>query len=1040
MPKFTKEQQSAIEKEGTNIIVSAGAGSGKTAVLTERVLRKLKQKIDIDKLLVLTFTKAAAEEMKERIKNKIKDIKELTSQLDKIDSAYITTFDSYSLSIVKKYHYLLNITPNVKICEDALIKLKKKEFIDDIFNELYQKEDEYFLNLINDFCVKDDEIIKNNILSIYNKISMKYDKKEYLKNYLNNNFNNEKIEENILLYEKLLQDKIKNIKSLLQDISYYVENDYYIKLEQVLNKLLNSNNYDEINLSLPDKLPQLPRNSEEIVKNSKNKISELIKEIKELCIYENKNSIRESLLSTKEYTTSIVDILIKLDDKLETYKKENDLFEFIDISHLAIKVVSEYDEVREEIKNNFNEILVDEYQDTNDLQELFISYISNNNVYMVGDIKQSIYRFRNANPNNFKNKYDDYSQNKNGIKIDLNKNFRSRREVLDNINYIFDKVMDNYLGEAEYNKSHRMVFGNTSYEEEGKTNQSNNMEFLNYSYDKDSLYKKEEIEAFIIANDILNKINNKYQIFDKDKQVLRNITYSDFVILMDRSTDFDLYKKIFEYLNIPLTIYKDNEINSSIDMLVISNILKLITKIKNKEFDQEFKYSYTSVARSFLFNLDDEEIFEHITNNTYKESIIYKKILKIIDFISYNTPSNIIDYILKEFNYYNKLLTITDIANSIDRIDYIKTLAKNISQVGYTIYDLSNIIDEILKENLKLTTPVITNDNNSCKIMTIHKSKGLEYHICYFPGLYKKFNILDLNDLFLYDNTYGIITPYYKEGIGKTITKTLLKDKYLKDEISEKIRLFYVSLTRCKEKIIFISSFGEEKTINYKENKVVDDIERLKYRSFQNILDSIEEELLPYIKNINLEDLSLTKDYNLNKKNNYINKINIIDNKIIIKEVTTSFQKEENNNYSKKTNELLTEEKIKNMEYGTKMHYYLQLLNLKTKDVSYIKDNKIKSLLNDFLSLDIFKNIEEANIYKEYEFLYEENNIINHGIIDLLIEYKDKVIIIDYKLSNIEDEAYKKQLDGYKDYIKEKLKKDTIIYLYSINKNILKKL
>lgn len=1041
MPKFTKEQQEAIDKEGTNIIVSAGAGSGKTAVLTERVIRKLKQKVSIDKLLVLTFTKAAAQEMKDRIKKKIKNFPELEGELDKIDSAYITTFDSFSLSIVKKYHYLLNITPNVKICESCIIEVKKKQLLNEIFDALYEKEDKCFLELINNFCVKDDEVIKTNLLNIYNKIDMRYDKVDYLENYVDRNFNEEKINNDIIRFEEMLKEKIGNIKTLLEDISYYVDGDYYDALKEQLAKMLEANTYNEIKLSFPDKsLKSLPKGSDERVKKEKDKIAKIIKEIKELCIYETRDEIKEIILSTKENIKTIVRVLLQLNHQLSLYKEEYDLFEFIDIARLAIKVVQENVEIRNELKSFFNEILVDEYQDTNDLQETFISLISNNNVYMVGDIKQSIYRFRNANPLIFKNKYDNYAKKNGGIKIDLNKNFRSRREVLENINYIFDQVMDDFLGGAAYQESHRMIFGNTTYEETGNTNQNNNLEIYNYNYDKDSPYTKEEIEIFTIAKDIKTKIENHYKIFDKDNQIIRDITYNDFVILMDRTTNFELYKKIFEYLNIPLTIYKDNEVTQSTDILVISNLLKLLQKIKNKEFDQDFKYSFTSITRSFLYNLEDELIFDYITNNTYKETELYQKLSLILEKIPYLNPTQIINLLLEEFDYYNKLLTITGVENRVEIVDYIKNLTKNISSIGYTIYDLSEIIEEVLKQGLKLSTPNLENNNNSCKIMTIHKSKGLEYHICYFSGLYKKFNISDLKDLFLYDNTYGIITPYFKEGIGTTIYKLLLKDKYVQEEISEKIRLFYVSLTRCKEKMIFINCFNEEEETIYKENNIVNDMDRLKYRSFKDILDSIESSLLIFKKDININTLHLTKNYNLTKNNQYLNKIEKTKDTLKIKLNNTVFSNAVNTSFSKKTNTLLDINKINNMKFGEKMHYYLEVLDLKSRDLSYIKEKEIKEKINTFLNLDILKDVNEANIYKEYEFIYKEKNTTYHGIIDLLIEYEKKVIIIDYKLSNIEDNTYKEQLNGYKKYIESKLHKKTYIYLYSINKNQLKEL
>ncbi|UKI28027.1 MAG: UvrD-helicase domain-containing protein [Bacilli bacterium] len=174
------------------------------------------------------------------------------------------------------------------------------------------------------------------------------------------------------------------------------------------------------------------------------------------------------------------------------------------MANLAIKLVKENSQIREEIKNNLNEILIDEYQDTNDVQEEFISYISNNNVYMVGDIKQSIYRFRNANPYIFKNKYDMYSSHNNGMKIDLNKNFRSREEVINNINLMFNHIMDDYLGGASYQKEHQMIYGNLMYQGNGDNKENNNFEIYNYL--NDTNYKKTmRSRPFVIADDINNK-------------------------------------------------------------------------------------------------------------------------------------------------------------------------------------------------------------------------------------------------------------------------------------------------------------------------------------------------------------------------------------------------------------------------------------------------------------------------------------------------------------------------------------------------------
>ena len=225
MPSWTKEQELAIYEKGKNIIVSAGAGSGKTAVLSERVLEKLKSGIHINELLILTFTKAAAAEMKERIRKKIKKVYELKDELNLIDASYITTFDSFGMSIVKKYHYLLNVKKDLSIIESSVIDIKKKEILDNIFDNYYEKEDENFLELINTFCVKDDINIRKNILSINNKLDLRIDKIEYLENYIDNNYTKEKINSYIEDYEKLLLNKINLLKSNIENLSLYIDSD-----------------------------------------------------------------------------------------------------------------------------------------------------------------------------------------------------------------------------------------------------------------------------------------------------------------------------------------------------------------------------------------------------------------------------------------------------------------------------------------------------------------------------------------------------------------------------------------------------------------------------------------------------------------------------------------------------------------------------------------------------------------------------------------------------------------------------------------------
>ncbi len=1031
MPNWTKEQLDAINLDGKNIIVSAGAGSGKTAVLTERVIRKLKDGVGIDKLLILTFTNLAAGEMKVRIRKEIKKNPDLSDDLKKIDSSFITTFDSFSLSLVKKYHYLLNVKRNVNIIESNLLKIKTNEYLDEIMEEEYLEKQDDFTRLINDFCIKDDKEIKSTILAINDSLNMKYNKEEYLDSYINKYYSSEFINENIQKYLNILKSVIHEINLNLTKISNEIDSDYYHKLSDIILPIINSSSYEEIkNSVIFDKLPILPRGSSEEAKNYKETINECIKNLRLLTKYSDINELSNTIMLTKPYIEAIIRIIKKLDERINSYKFENDLYDFVDICKMAIKIVKDNENIREEIKNSFNEIMVDEYQDTSDLQEEFISLISNNNVYVVGDIKQSIYRFRNANPDIFRNKYNLYANGINGEKIDLLKNFRSRGEVLDNINLIFNFVMNELIGGAEYTESHQMVQGNISYLNEGNNHENNNLEIYSYEYDKELGFSKEEIEAFIIANDIINKVNNHYQVFDKDLAKLRDVTYSDFSILIDRSTSFNLFKKVFLYKQIPLSIYKDEYLNNSSLFLVIRNIFKLINLVYENKHNKEMEYTYLSIGRSFLCNYSDDELFSVIMNNDYEKTDIFIKINKIINNISSKSISMILDEIIEEFDIYNNIRKIPDIENNYVKLEYLYSLSDNLNKTGYSFKDFDVYLEDIMNSESDIRFSVNKEEGQSAKIMTIHASKGLEFPICYFPGLYKSFNDQDIKSRIIFNNILGIITPFYDEGMDNTFYRELFKNNYYQDEISEKIRLFYVALTRVKEKIIFVMP-NEEFSEEYDENIVSDNV-RMKYRSFSDIINSIKSKLLEYFINVDINSLNITKDYNLINSHNLFNGINKTNNKIeIIDYPKYSFIVKEESHFSKSSSKLFTKEEKDKMDFGTKMHYYLETLDLHNPDLSDI-DSPYKEKIESFLNIDLLNNIKLAKVYQEYEFIEENDEEEKHGVIDLMLEYDDYIDIIDYKLKNIDDEAYSKQLNGYKNYIESITSKKVNIYLYSI--------
>lgn len=1023
---WTNEQKEAIYTEGTNIIVSAGAGSGKTAVLTERVLEKVKKGISVDNLLILTFTKMAAKEMKERIGDKLKK-EGLTSELAKLDTADITTFDAYALSVVKKYHYYLNVSKDINIIDGSVITLYKRKILKDIFEELYEENNHEFIDFIQEYCIKDDKDIFEFILNINSKLDLKTNKREYLDNYINIVYDEVKIDNDIDNYIKVILKLISNINDYLE---YIDDDDYLAKLYDVISPLLSAKSYDDIKSNISIKLPIL-RGASDITREYRDKIKSTIDEIKKLTTYDSYDDIKRGILSTKGNAKVIIDIIKKLDDITYNYKVKYNSYEYSDISALAIKLVRDNKEIREEIKNNLNEILIDEYQDTNDVQEEFISYISNNNVYMVGDIKQSIYRFRNANPYIFKNKYDTYSNNIGGIKIDLNKNFRSREEVINNINLLFDRIMDNDIGGADYSLSHRMIYGNLMYKGDGDNKEDNN--FSVYNYLNDTTFKNNEVEAFIIADDIKNKINSGYRAFGKDTNGVRKIKYSDFAILLDSSKSFDLYKKILEYNGIPTSIVKSVNLTDGEVVLVIKNIISFIIKINDNKIDNEFKKLFISIGRSFLFNTDDNVLFDYFLNNNFKDSDIYKisyNITKRLDTISLE---EIIDLIVDNFDFYNKLFLLGDYNANILRIQKLKEITNSLINLDYDIYDYQKYLDDIISNNLKLEYSVNDNSTDTVKIMTIHASKGLEFGVCYYGELYNRFNNSDAISKYSYDNKYGIILPYKDKFLYNTIYHNLSYRDYVMENISERIRLFYVALTRAKEKMIFILP-SNTKDDNKSIGDIIDNSIRGKYNSFASIMYSLESITKDYYKNIDINDINLSKDYNMISNNNYKEHLKLINDKIEVNTTCIPSSIKENKTFSKKNIHIVTKEEEDKLLYGRLIHELFECTDFNNLD--NLSDNN-KKIIERFLEK---VDISHANIYKEYEFIYDENNTTYHGIIDLMLEYQDNIKIIDYKLKNINDEAYIKQLNGYKNYIEKLFNKKTSIYLYSITLNTLEEI
>ncbi|MFI3329060.1 MAG: UvrD-helicase domain-containing protein [bacterium] len=1002
---WTKQQKQAIDEFGTNILVSAGAGSGKTAVLTTRITQHL-SKMNIDELLVLTFTEAAAAEMKQRVRKKIID-ENLLDQLPLLDQAYITTFDSFNLSVVKKYHYLVNVKRNISIADASMMILYKQQLIDEMFEELYSLREEKFIKFMTMFTFKKDDGIKEIILKINDNLDLKYDKVGYLNNYIKNQFNKDNVNNLITEYLNLLNEEVKSLYSPSSEFLGFG----YDKMNQEINKItILASDYQDYN-TIKDfvetfKFPRMVKDADEEAKELNKLMKDIFSKLSKKLIYENEEELLECINQTKDYNEVIVDILLKFDSKVNEFKFQRDLYEFNDIAKLALNLVKNFDVVKNDMKSKFKEILVDEYQDTSDLQEEFITAISTNNIYCVGDIKQSIYRFRNANPYNFQSKYLDYKENKGGIKIDLLENFRSRKEVLDNINLLFEDLMSIKHGAANYRDGHFMVDGNRNYD--ATSNKFYDMEFLTYTKDE---YKNDEYEAFIIANKINEYVKNKVQVFNGS--TTRDCTYSDFAILIDRASAFELFRKVLSYNQIQTAVYKEEVLTSSVILKVISNLFNLVANFS--KLNDDFKFSYASISRSFLTDNDDNDLLKDLLNN-FEDTYITNTIKEIGFKINSCSPLTIYYELLEKFNFYESIIKIPEIQNSLFHLEYLHDIITNLSDSGYDIHMINTYFKDILSNQYDLKVKGATPENG-VKIMTIHKSKGLEFPFIFMPGLQKKFNTFELKDLISYDAKYGIVTPYFNNGIKDNFIKNLIVRNYILEDISEKIRLFYVSLTRAKEKMFFVCE-------NFENDK---EVEIHNMNNFKQFLYYNYDKIEKYLVNTKVE---IDEDYKITKEKSYQSYIKKQDVKV--KQFDTKYNKVFKHKISKELDKVIDNNLRKNIDFGLRLHQILETIDFKSQDISNFNLTKEETdIINGILKLEIF-NSPDSEYYQELEFIYEKDKESFHGIIDLLVITKKEVLIVDYKLKNVKHKEYQDQLNVYKDYIKTITDKPIKMYLLSI--------
>ena len=676
---WTDEQLQAINEDRNNVLVAAAAGSGKTAVLVERIINKIINKnIDIDKILVVTFTNAAASEMRERILEAIYEKLEknpedvnLQKQINLLPKASICTIDSFCLDVVKNNFYEIGMSPNFRIGDNTELELLKQETIEELFEEKYEVNDEKFLKLLETYSTYlSDDSLKNLILGIYNFIQSSPFPYDWLEEKVEefNIGNNIKLDFSNTVWGKIILENIKEnvldcklkLEDILKSIKRFEELSKYINVIQIdinnMNKVLNSNNWEELYNSIYsvsfEKWPvdrKVTLEEKNIAKDNRDKIKKQFSKAVEI-VNCNSEEANLDIIYMYDILNSIKELVFEFKEKLIKNKQEKNIADFSDVEHYALNIllkknelgVYEPTEVAKKYRKKFNEIAIDEYQDSNLVQEYILSSISNGkNMFMVGDVKQSIYKFRQACPELFLSKYENYEKAKDnqevsnlkGIKIQLFKNFRSRANILDTTNLIFENIMSKKLGDIDYNEEEYLNLG-ANFEETEKELIATNTEIdiienskeIDDTEEDDAIcselneepIENTEIEAKYVARKIKELVDSQKVIYDK-KAGYRPITFKDIVILLRATTErANVFEKEISKFNMPVFSDTSSEYLDSIEIQTIMSLLKIID---NPIQD----IPLVTVLRSFFGGFTDNELIqirvETNTNKTFYESM-----------------------------------------------------------------------------------------------------------------------------------------------------------------------------------------------------------------------------------------------------------------------------------------------------------------------------------------------------------------------------------------------------------------------------------
>ncbi len=907
---LTEEQKKIIDLRDSSILVSAAAGSGKTAVLVERIMSKIMDKEnpkDIDEFLVVTFTKAAAAQMREKLAKKISkaleaepDNSHLIKQITLVNRADITTIDSFCLKLVKENFSMLDVDSSFNIGDAGMIELMKNEVMTDMLEEKYSEKSyenkTSFFDLVDIFCNdKDDTGLQDEILKIYN-IAATYPKPE---NWLKNARAVLEIEDRDKVVElpwvKKLTDIIKNkLKSAValneigEDICAMPGGpDKNLTLvsedKDMLMLAIEKESYEDLKSALQISFGRLKTCKGEIYdqelveqfKAIRNSYKKIVKECYELMA--TPDVLLDELKQMSKYLVPLIELVEEFSKRFSDIKKQRRLMEFSDIEHMAYNLVcAGYKDgiayptvVGEEIGKKYAEIYIDEYQDSNFLQEDILCSVSGYskgiyNMFMVGDVKQSIYRFRMARPDLFIGKYNRFGEEGNEIKIELRKNFRSRSRVLNSINYFFYQLMGSDLGDIEYSESIALA-SSEKYEEydslvtdekikntlEAKTevllvDAKQQEDFENVLTDEEKNMAKLQLEASVISSKIKELLygENPQYIYDEEKELMRRARYSDIVILGRSIKGFGdiVYNTLMAdgipaYIEDPKGYFDAVEIRITLALLsVVDNsyqdipmaavLLSPIAGLNENDLAIICNYITTSYGNKLSLYEQCELYVEEFSDELAVKLRNFLRILSELKNAKANMSiSELIWKALKDTGYYSYAIAMPAGNKRKANLNMLLEKADKFEKGYYKgLFNFLRYIEKMKLNDVDFGEANILGDEDDVvRIISMHKSKGLEYPIVFVSGLGKQFNIQERkNNLIVHSDYY--LASMLVDNNNRFKRNSYIRDSFrtiLKAEsMSEELRILYVAMTRAKERLFLTGCELDMEKIEEKYNYI----------------------------------------------------------------------------------------------------------------------------------------------------------------------------------------------------------------------------